>query len=98
MASNLTGQVRNIAELHAIAKRRPFPQITVECGGGFSSAHETLNNMVDQINPLCWPKEVTRVAREVEPRVGSAGQANVQGVAGTWKILTGLESTRWPEI
>ena len=87
MASNLTGQVRNIAEVAtAIARGDLSRKITVDVEGEILQLKETINTMVDQLNGFA--AEVTRVAREVgvEGRLG--GQANVPGAAGTWKDLT----------
>src|SRR6202020_100444 len=87
MASNLTGQVRNIAEVAtAIANGDLSRKITVDVSGEILRLKETINTMVDQLNRFAG--EVTRVAREggTEGRLG--GQANVPGVAGTWKDLT----------
>ena len=88
MASNLTGQVRNIAEVStAIASGDLSKKITVNVSGEILLLKETINTIVDQLNAFAGG-EVTRVAREVgrEGRLG--GQANVPGVAGTWKDLT----------
>jgi CheY-like chemotaxis protein/signal transduction histidine kinase/HAMP domain-containing protein len=88
MASNLTAQVRNIAEVAtAIASGDLSKKITVDVRGEIMLLKETLNTMVDQLNAFAG--EVTRVAREVgvEGRLG--GQANVPGASGTWKDLTG---------
>ena len=87
MASNLTGQVRNIAEVAtAIATGDLSRKITVDVRGEILQLKETLNTMVDQLNRFAG--EVTRVAREVGTEGRLAGQANVPGVAGTWKDLT----------
>jgi HAMP domain-containing protein/signal transduction histidine kinase/DNA-binding response OmpR family regulator len=87
MASNLTGQVRNIAEVAtAIAKGDLSRKITVDVRGEILQLKETLNTMVDQLNRFAG--EVTRVAREVGSEGRLGGQANVPGVAGTWKDLT----------
>jgi HAMP domain-containing protein/CheY-like chemotaxis protein/signal transduction histidine kinase len=87
MASNLTGQVRNIAEVAtAIAKGDLSKKITVDVRGEILQLKETLNTMVDQLNRFAG--EVTRVAREVGTEGRLGGQANVPGVAGTWKDLT----------
>ncbi len=88
MASNLTGQVRNIADVAtAIANGDLSRKITVDVKGEILELKNTINTMVDQLNSFA--SEVTRVAREVgvEGRLG--GQANVPGAAGTWKDLTG---------
>jgi HAMP domain-containing protein/CheY-like chemotaxis protein/signal transduction histidine kinase len=87
MASNLTGQVRNIAEVAtAIAGGDLSRKITVDVRGEILQLKETLNTMVDQLNRFAG--EVTRVAREVGTEGRLGGQANVPGVAGTWKDLT----------
>jgi HAMP domain-containing protein/CheY-like chemotaxis protein/signal transduction histidine kinase len=87
MASNLTGQVRNIAEVAtAIAGGDLSRKITVDVRGEILQLKETLNTMVDQLNRFVG--EVTRVAREVGTEGRLGGQANVPGVAGTWKDLT----------
>jgi HAMP domain-containing protein/CheY-like chemotaxis protein/signal transduction histidine kinase len=87
MASNLTGQVRNIAEVAtAIASGDLSRKITVDVRGEVLQLKETLNTMVDQLNRFAG--EVTRVAREVGTEGRLGGQANVPGVAGTWKDLT----------
>jgi HAMP domain-containing protein/CheY-like chemotaxis protein len=87
MAGNLTGQVRNIAEVAtAVAKGDLSKKITVDASGEILSLKETLNTMVDQLNGFA--AEVTRVAREVGTEGKLGGQAQVLGVAGTWKDLT----------
>ncbi|MGB6692594.1 MAG: HAMP domain-containing protein, partial [Terracidiphilus sp.] len=87
MASNLTGQVRNIAEVStAIANGDLSKKITVNVSGEILLLKETINTMVDQLNRFAG--EVTRVAREVGTEGRLGGQANVPGVAGTWKDLT----------
>ncbi len=87
MAGNLTGQVRNIAEVAtAIASGDLSRKITVDVRGEMLQLKETLNTMVDQLNRFAG--EVTRVAREVGTEGRLGGQANVPGVAGTWKDLT----------
>ena len=87
MAGNLTGQVRNIAEVAtAIAGGDLSRKITVDVRGEILQLKETLNTMVDQLNRFAG--EVTRVAREVGTEGRLGGQANVPGVAGTWKDLT----------
>ena len=87
MASNLTGQVRNIAEVAtAIANGDLSRKITVDVRGEILQLKETLNTMVDQLNRFAG--EVTRMAREVGTEGRLGGQANVPGVAGTWKDLT----------
>jgi len=87
MASNLTAQVRNIAEVAtAIARGDLSRKITVNVSGEILELKETVNTMVDQLNAFAG--EVTRVAREVGTEGRLGGQANVLGVAGTWKDLT----------
>ncbi|MGD9616751.1 MAG: HAMP domain-containing protein [Alphaproteobacteria bacterium] len=87
MASNLTAQVRNIAEVAtAIAGGDLSKKITVNVSGEILQLKETVNTMVDQLNAFAG--EVTRVAREVGTEGKLGGQANVLGVAGTWKDLT----------
>ena len=87
MASNLTGQVRNIAEVAtAVAQGDLSTKITVNVSGEILQLKETLNTMVDQLN--AFAAEVTRVAREVGTEGKLGGQAEVPGVAGTWKDLT----------
>jgi HAMP domain-containing protein/CheY-like chemotaxis protein/signal transduction histidine kinase len=87
MASNLTGQVRNIAEVAtAVARGDLSKKITVNVSGEILQLKETLNTMVDQLN--AFAAEVTRVAREVGTDGKLGGQAQVPGVAGTWKDLT----------
>src|ERR1700749_1067300 len=87
MASNLTGQVRNIAEVStAIANGDLSKKITVNASGEILQLKETINTMVDQLNRFAG--EVTRVAREVGTEGRLGGQAQVSGVAGTWKDLT----------
>jgi signal transduction histidine kinase/HAMP domain-containing protein/DNA-binding response OmpR family regulator len=87
MAGNLTGQVRNIAEVAtAIANGDLSRKITVDVRGEILQLKETLNTMVDQLRSFA--SEVTRVAREVGTDGKLGGQAQVPGVAGTWKDLT----------
>ncbi|MFD1602211.1 HAMP domain-containing protein [Flavobacterium artemisiae] len=87
MASNLTGQVRNIAEVTtAVAKGDLSLQITVDVKGEILELKNTINTMVDQLRGFA--SEVTRVSREVGTEGKLGGQANVPGVAGTWKDLT----------
>ncbi len=87
MASNLTGQVRNIAEVAtAIARGDLSRKITVDVRGEILQLKETINTMVDQLNSFA--AEVTRVAREVGTEGKLGGQAIVPGVGGTWKDLT----------
>ena len=92
MASNLTAQVRNIADVAtAIASGDLSKKITVNVSGEILSLKETINTMVDQLNAFAG--EVTRVAREVGTEGRLGGQAKVLGVAGTWKDLT--DSVNW---
>jgi HAMP domain-containing protein/signal transduction histidine kinase/CheY-like chemotaxis protein len=87
MASNLTGQVRNIAEVTtAVAKGDLSRKITVDVKGEILALKNTVNTMVDQLNGFA--AEVTRVAREVGTEGKLGGQAVVPGIAGTWKDLT----------
>ncbi len=87
MASNLTGQVRNIAEVAtAVARGNLSRKITVDVKGEILELKDTINTMVDQLN--AFASEVSRVAREVGTEGKLGGQAEVQGVAGTWKDLT----------
>jgi HAMP domain-containing protein len=87
MASNLTGQVRNIADVTtAVAKGDLTKKITVDVKGEILQLKNTINTMVDQLN--AFASEVTRVAREVGTEGKLGGQAQVLGVAGTWKDLT----------
>ena len=87
MASNLTGQVRNIADVAtAVANGDLSKKITVDVKGEILELKETINTMVDQLNSFAG--EVTRVAREVGSEGKLGGQAQVRGVAGTWKDLT----------
>ncbi|HWK74344.1 MAG TPA: response regulator [Povalibacter sp.] len=87
MAANLTGQVRNIAEVTtAVASGNLSKKITVDVRGEMLELKNTINTMVDQLNSFA--SEVTRVAREVGTDGKLGGQAKVEGVAGTWKDLT----------
>ncbi len=87
MAGNLTGQVRNIAEVTtAVARGDLSRKITVDVKGEILELKNTINTMVDQLNAFAG--EVTRVAREVGTEGKLGGQAQVPGVAGTWKDLT----------
>jgi HAMP domain-containing protein/CheY-like chemotaxis protein/signal transduction histidine kinase len=87
MASNLTGQVRNIADVTtAVARGDLSKKITVDVKGEILELKDTINVMVDQLSSFA--SEVTRVAREVGTEGKLGGQANVPGVAGTWKDLT----------
>ncbi|MGH7528688.1 MAG: HAMP domain-containing protein, partial [Gemmatimonadales bacterium] len=87
MASNLTSQVRNIAEVTtAVARGELNKKITVDVKGEILELKNTINTMVDQLNSVA--SEVTRVAREVGTEGKLGGQAQVKGVGGTWKDLT----------
>ncbi|MDZ4739512.1 MAG: HAMP domain-containing protein, partial [Alphaproteobacteria bacterium] len=87
MANNLTSQVRNIATVTtAVARGDLSRKITVDVKGEILELKETINTMVDQLN--AFSSEVTRVAREVGTEGKLGGQAQVPGVAGTWKDLT----------
>ncbi len=87
MSRNLTDRARNIAEVTtAVAKGDLSKKITVEVHGEFLAQKDTINTMVDQLN--AFASEVTRVAREVGTEGKLGGQADVKGVAGTWKDLT----------
>src|SRR6201994_1003225 len=87
MSGNLTGQVRNIAEeTTAVANGDLSKKITVDVKGEISELKNTINTMVDQLS--AFGSEVTRVAREVGSEGQLGGQADVPGVAGTWKDLT----------
>src|SRR5207302_849711 len=87
MASNLTSQVRNIADVtKAVAIGSASRKITVDVKGGMLDLKNTISTMVDQLRSFA--AEVTRVAREVGTEGKLGGQADVRGVAGTWKDLT----------
>src|SRR5207237_1323693 len=87
MAGNLTGQVRNIAEVTtAVATGDLSKKITVDVKGEILELKNTINTMVDQLSSFA--DEVTRVAREVGTEGRLGGQAGVKGVSGTWKDLT----------
>ncbi len=87
MATNLTAQVRNIAEVTtAVARGDLSRKITVDVKGEILELKDTINTMVDQLN--AFASEVTRVAHEVGTEGRLGGQAAVPGVAGTWKNLT----------
>ena len=87
MAGNLTGQVRNIADVtKAVAMGDLSKKITVDVKGEILNLKNTINTMVDQLSSFA--SEVTRVAREVGTEGKLGGQAQVKGVAGTWKDLT----------
>src|SRR2546422_984279 len=87
MAGNLTGQVRNIAEVTtAVARGDLSKKFTVDVHGEIAGLENTINGMVDQLNAFAG--EVTRVAREVGTEGRLGGQAYVLGASGTWKDLT----------
>src|SRR6058998_686771 len=87
MAGNLTGQVRNIADVTtAVANGDLSKKITVDVKGEILELKNTVNTMVDQLRSFA--AEVTRVAREVGTEGKLGGQAKVEGVSGTWKDLT----------
>src|SRR5206468_674344 len=87
LAANLTTQVRNIAEVTtAVARGDLSRKITVDVRGEILELKVTINTMVDQLN--AFASEVTRVAREVGTEGRLGGQADVRGVAGTWRDLT----------
>src|SRR5205814_1541140 len=87
LAANLTGQVRNIAEVTtAVAKGDLSKKITVDVRGEILELKSTINTMVDQLN--AFASEVSRVAKEVGSEGKLGGQAQVVGVAGVWKDLT----------
>src|SRR5205823_3291519 len=87
MASNLTDQVRNIAQVTtAVAEGDLTKKITVDARGEILELKDTINTMVDQLRSFA--AEVTRVAREVGTEGILGGQAEVEGVSGTWKGLT----------
>src|SRR4030081_2056050 len=87
MAGNLTAQVRNISTVTtAVANGNLTKKITVDVKGEFLELKDTINTMVDQLRSFA--SEVTRVAREVGAEGKLGGQADVRGVAGTWKDLT----------
>src|SRR3989441_4489007 len=92
MASNLTAQVRNIAEVTtAVANGDLSKKITVDVKSEILELKNTINTMVDQLN--AFASEVTRVAREVGTEGKLGGQASVKGVGGTWKDLT--DNVNW---
>src|SRR5438128_1425238 len=92
MAGNLTAQVRNIAAVStAMANGDLSKKITVDVNGEILELKNTINTMVDQLNS--FESEVTRVAREVGTEGKLGGQAQVKGVAGTWKDLT--DNVNW---
>ncbi|MFC7305603.1 HAMP domain-containing protein [Streptomyces monticola] len=87
MASNLTAQVRNIAQVStAVAQGDLGKKITVEARGEILELKSTINTMVDQLSAFAG--EVTRVAREVGTEGNLGGQAQVRGVSGVWEELT----------
>src|SRR5206468_4241884 len=87
MAGNLTGQVRNIAQVTtAVAKGDLSQKIDVDARGAYPTLFRSLNGMADQL--ALFTSEVTRVAREVGTEGNLGGQAVVRGVSGTWKDLT----------
>src|SRR5438093_2867870 len=87
MAANLTGQVRNIAEVTtAVARGDLSKKVTVDVRGEILELKNTINVMVDQLN--AFASEVSRVAREVGTDGRLGGQAEVPGISGTWKELT----------
>src|SRR5207245_4612016 len=87
MASNLTAQVRNIADVtKAVAMGDLSKKIAVDVKGEILELKNTMNTMVDQLRSFA--DEVTRVAREVGTEGKLGGQAEVKGVSGTWKDLT----------
>src|SRR3954451_11352943 len=87
MASNLTNQVRNIAQVTTAVARGDLNQkITVDVKGEILELKDTINTMVDQLSSFA--DEVTRVAREVGTEGKLGGQARVEGVSGTWRDLT----------
>src|SRR5207244_1403537 len=87
MASNLTSQVRNIAQVATAVARGDLTQkITVEASGEVAALADTINSRTDTLR--AFADEVTRVAREVGTEGKLGGQALVEGVAGTWKDLT----------
>src|SRR3989440_3548866 len=101
MATNLTTQVRNIADVTtAVANGDLTRKITVEARGEVAALADTINRMVDQLSSFA--DEVTRVAREVGTEGILGGQANVKGVSGTWKDLTdsvnGLSSSLTDQV
>ena len=77
-----------------LSQRIAFTVDGRELKGEFRRSGQTVNTMVDQLN--AFASEVTRVAREVGTEGKLGGQADVRGVAGTWKDLTDIRSTRWP--
>ena len=97
MASNLTSQVRNIANVTtAVANGDLSKKITVDVRGEILELKDTINTMVDQLN--AFASEVTRVAREVGTEGKLGGQAEVPEVAGTWKDLTDNVNFMMPQM
>src|SRR5437667_4618770 len=97
MASNLTSQVRNIAEVTtAVANGDLSKKITADARGEILELKDTINTMVDQLNGFA--SEVTRVAREVGTDGKLGGQAQVRGVSGTWKDLTDNVKSRAADL
>src|SRR5205823_66677 len=87
MAGNLTSQVRNIAQVATAVARGDLSQkITVDANGAIRELLQTINRMTDTLR--AFADEVTRVAREVGTEGKLGGQAQVEGVSGTWKDLT----------
>src|SRR6266849_771699 len=87
MAGNLTAQVRNIADVtNAVASGDLSKTVAIDVKGEILDLKNTINTMVEQLNSFAF--EVTRVAREVGTEGKLGGQAEVRGVAGTWKDLT----------
>ncbi|MFV1224623.1 HAMP domain-containing protein, partial [Klebsiella pneumoniae] len=87
LASNLTDQVRNIAQVTtAVATGDLSQKIAVDAQGEIAELKDTINTMVDQLS--AFAAEVTRVAREVGTEGKLGGQAEVEGVAGTWRGLS----------
>src|SRR5204862_442934 len=87
MATNLTDQVRNIAQVTtAVAKGDLSQEITVEAKGEVAALAQTINTMVGQLSSFA--DEVTRVAKEVGTEGKLGGQAEVEDVSGTWRGLT----------
>ena len=88
MTGNLTAQVRNIAEVtKAVASGDFSKTVAIDVKGEILDLKNTINTMVEQLNSFAF--EVTRVAREVGTEGKLGGQAEVRGVAGTWKDLDG---------
>src|SRR5207245_3626799 len=101
MATNLTGQVRGIARVvTAVADGNLNQKFTIEAKGEVAALADTINSMIDTLR--VFAAEVTRVAREVGTEGRLGGQAEVEGVAGTWKALTesvnGMRSEQRREV